>query len=94
MSRAEEPAASVHNRDWTTAQADDRPRVVGVVQAVNMSYEMTERLVTLAQRRRVSPNELIREIVEDYLDNDADDLITLRRSDLHRAIDIAVKNAT
>nr|BFE70306.1 hypothetical protein GCM10020092_036070 [Actinoplanes digitatis] len=65
-----------------------------MVQAVRMSYEMTERLFTLAQQRRISPNELIREIVADYLDSDADEMITIRRSDLRRAIDIAVKNAT
>ena len=56
--------------------------------------EIAERLFILAQQRRISPNELIREIVEDYLDGDADEMITVRRSDLHRAIDIAVKNVT
>ncbi|MEU7906920.1 CopG family transcriptional regulator [Actinoplanes sp. NPDC049118] len=94
MNGSDEHAASMNNRDWTTAQPDNRQRAVGVVQAVRMSYEMTERLFVLAQQRRISPNELIREIVEDYLTGDADEMITIRRSDLHRAIDIAVKNAT
>ena len=94
MSRFDDAAASVNDRDWTTAQRDNRPRGGGVVHAVSMSYEMTERLVTLAQRRGISPNDQIREIVEDYLDDGDDDLISIRRSDLHRAIDVAVKNAT
>ncbi|MET8152021.1 CopG family transcriptional regulator [Actinoplanes sp. NPDC049668] len=94
MNGSDEHAASMDDRDWTTAQPDNRARGVGVVQAVRMSYEMTERLFTLAQQRRISPNELIREIVADYLDSVADEMITIRRSDLHRAIDIAVKNAT
>ncbi|MFI5492405.1 CopG family transcriptional regulator [Actinoplanes sp. NPDC051859] len=94
MSRFEDAAASLNDRDWSTAHRDNRPRPGGVVHAVSMSYETTERLVTLAQSRGISPNEVIRELVEDYLDNDADELITIRRADLHRAIDIAVKNNT
>ena len=94
MSRFDDAAASVNDRDWNSAQHDNRPRAGGVVHAVTMSYEMTEQLVTLAQRRGVSPNDQIREIVEDYLDDGADEVVTIRRSDLHRAIDLAVKNAT
>ncbi|OJF12950.1 hypothetical protein [Couchioplanes caeruleus] len=94
MSRFEDAAASLNDRDWSTAHRDNGHRPAAVVHAVSMSYEITERLVTLAQSRGISPNEVIREVVEDYLDNDADELITIRRADLHRAIDIAVKNAT
>ncbi|WP_018789627.1 hypothetical protein [Salinispora arenicola] len=61
-----------------------------------MSYHLTERLFAEAQRRDVTPSELIREYVEAGLntaESGNQEIVTIRVADLHRAIDTAVKRA-
>ncbi|NIL59924.1 hypothetical protein HCB18_26130 [Salinispora arenicola] len=83
--------------DWSSAQIDTaRPHGVSIVHSTRMSYHLTERLFAEAQRRDVTPSELIREYVEAGLntaESGNQEIVTIRVADLHRAIDTAVKRA-
>ena len=88
MSKFDDAAAALDSKDWSTAKVDDRPRKATVVQSVRMPRELVERLLAEAHRRNVTPSELIRDLVEAGLSKvDDDTTITVRLSDLHRAID-------
>jgi predicted DNA-binding protein len=96
MSKFDGADRALESRDWSGAQVDDRPRTASVVHSTRMSQELTERLFVEAQRRAITPSELIREFLEAGLDAaaDADDVtVTVRLADLHRAIDTAVRRA-
>jgi hypothetical protein len=96
MSRFDEAAAALDSRDWSGAVVEDRPRPVSLVQSVRMSRELTERLFMEAQRRGITPSELIREYVQAGLDAAAageDTTVTIRLAALHHAIDVAVRRA-
>lgn len=97
MSRFDEANAALDSRDWSGAEIDtERPRGASVVHSTRMSRHLTERLFTEAERRGVTPSELIREYVEAGLNAATgieNETVTIRLADLHRAIDSAVKRA-
>ncbi|WP_047892779.1 hypothetical protein [Micromonospora sp. RV43] len=97
MSTFDEANAALESRDWSNAQIDTaRPRGVSIVHSTRMSHHLTERLFAEAERRGVTPSELIREYVEAGLNATEDgneETVTIRLADLHRAIDTAVKRA-
>jgi predicted DNA-binding protein len=92
MSKFDEANAALQDRDWSGAQVDDRPRTVTVVQSVRMPRELTERLLAEAQRRGVTPSEVIRDLVEAGL-NAVDESVTVRLADVRRVIDALAKKA-
>jgi hypothetical protein len=88
---------SLASRDWSGAEVvADRPRGTSVVHSTRMSHDLTSRLFTEAERRGITPSELIREYVVaglDAADVAGDAVVTVRLADLHRAIDTAVRRA-
>ena len=92
MSKFDEATAALDDGDWSAAQVDDQPRKVTVVQSVRMSRELTERLVAEAQRRGVTPSEVIRDLVEAGL-NAVDEWVTVRLADVRRVIDALASEA-
>ncbi|SBT69306.1 hypothetical protein GA0070622_6431 [Micromonospora sediminicola] len=70
MSRLDDAQAALNNRDWSTAEIDTTPprNDATVGHTVSMSLQLTERLFAEAQRRGITPPDLIREYVEHGLD--------------------------
>jgi predicted DNA-binding protein len=96
VSRFDEANAALEDRDWSAGEVGDRPRAASVVHSTRMSRELTERLFAEAERRGITPSELIREYVEAGLDAAADAgqaTVTIRVADLHRALDTAIHRA-
>ena len=92
MSKFDESAAALENRDWSGAQVEDRPRGVSVVQSVRFSRELTERLMAEAARRGCTPSEVIRDLVEAGL-SAIDESATVRLADVRRAIEALAQRA-
>jgi predicted DNA-binding protein len=92
MTKFDESAAALENRDWSGAQVEDRPRSPSVVQSVRFSRELTERLMAEAGRRGCTPSEVIRDLVEAGLSN-VDESATLRLADVRRAIEALAQRA-
>jgi predicted DNA-binding protein len=86
MSKVDEANAELESRDWSGAQIVEKPRAVSVVQSVRMPRELNERLLAEAQRRGVTPSEVIRDLVEAGL-TAADQSATVRLADVRRVID-------
>ncbi|MGH3661047.1 MAG: hypothetical protein ACRDTQ_04215 [Micromonosporaceae bacterium] len=87
MSRSDDASAALEDRDWSSATVDHKPRGATVVQSVRMSRDLLDRLYGEADSRGVTPSELIRDLVEVGLSElDEDTTITMRLSDLRRAI--------
>ena len=62
------------------------PRKVSLVQSVRMNPDLTMRLLKEAERRGVTPSQLIRELVEAGLD-ETEQSAMVNVVDVHRAID-------
>lgn len=92
MNKFDEATAALESRDWSSAQVDDRPRSVSIVQSVRFPRELTERLFAEAQRRAVTPSEVIRDLVEKGL-SQVDDSAVVRLADVRRVIDTLDKLA-
>lgn len=92
MSKFDEASAGLEDRDWSSAQIDDRPRNVSVVQSVRFPRELTERLLAEATRRGCTPSEVIRDLVEAGLST-AEESPTVRLADVRRAIDALARHA-
>ncbi len=92
MSRDDEALAGLEDRDWSEAQVDDRPRTASVVQSVRFSRELTERLLAEAQRRGVTPSEVVREFVEAGLSS-VEESATVRLADVQRALNALARRA-
>jgi phosphoserine aminotransferase len=86
MSKFDDANAALQNRDWSGAQVGDKPRTATVVQSVRMPRELNERLLAEAQRRGVTPSEVIRDLVEGGL-TAADESATVRLADVRRVIE-------
>lgn len=84
--------AALNRRDWTGARVEDRPRPASVVHSVRMSRDLTERLFAEAERRGVTPSEVIRDLVEAGL-TAADESATVRLADVHRVINALASRA-
>jgi predicted DNA-binding protein len=92
VSKFDESAAALEDRDWSGAQVDDRPRSASVVQSVRFSRELTERLMAEAARRGCTPSEVIRDLVEAGLSS-IDESATVRLADVRRAIEALAQRA-
>jgi predicted DNA-binding protein len=92
MNKFEESADALESRDWSSAYLDDRPRTATIVQSVRMPRELTERLFAEAQRRGVTPSEVIRDLVEAGL-SAAEESATVRLADVHRVINSLARHA-
>ncbi len=62
MSTFDQATAALDCRDWSGAEIMERPATV--VQSVRMSRELTEKLFAEAHRRNLTPDELIRDLVD------------------------------
>ena len=94
MSKFDDAAAALDNRDWSDATVDDKQRSVSVVQSVRMPRDLVEKLYTEAERRGVTPSQLIRDLVEAGLSTPAEDTtVTVCAADLHRAIDHVLRKS-
>jgi predicted DNA-binding protein len=92
MSRHDDAAQALESRDWSGAQVEERPRTGSVVQSVRFSRDLTERLMTEAERRGTTPSEVIRDLVEAGLAA-AEQSATVRLVDVQRAINALVHRA-
>jgi predicted DNA-binding protein len=92
MSKFDEASAALEERDWSGARVDERPRTVTVVQSVRMPRELTERVFAEAQRRGVTPSEVIRDFVEGGLAA-VDESATVRLADVRRVIEALANKA-
>src|SRR2546430_17703495 len=86
MSKFDESATGLEDRDWSSAQVDERPRSASVVQSVRFSRDLTERLMAEAARRGCTPSEVIPDLVEAGL-SAIDESPTVRLADVRRAIE-------
>jgi hypothetical protein len=78
VSKYDEAAAALEDRDWSGAElVDDKPRKVSFVHSVRLSAKLTDRLFAEAQRRGITPSEVLRELVEAGLDA-ADESATVK----------------
>jgi predicted DNA-binding protein len=92
MSKFDESATGLEDRDWSSAQVDERPRSASVVQSVRFSRNLTERLMAEAARRGCTPSEVIRDLVEAGL-SAIDESATVRLADVRRAIEALAQRA-
>ena len=92
MSRFDHATAALNDRDWSSAEVIESPRPPTVVQSVRMSRELTERLFVEAQRRGVTPSEVIRDLVEAGL-SQVDESATVRLADVRRVIESLANRA-
>ncbi|GAB1646606.1 CopG family transcriptional regulator [Krasilnikovia sp. MM14-A1259] len=92
MSKHDDAIAALEDRDWSGAQVDNRPRAATVVQSVRFSRDLTERLLAEAERRGVTPSEVIRDLVEAGLTT-VDESATVRLADVHRVINTLAQRA-
>lgn len=93
MSR-EDALRALNESDWSSAEVEREPRAVSIVHSVRLPAELSGRVEAEAQRRRVTPSAVIRELIEVGLAAVGDDTtVTVRVSDLHRAIDRMVQRA-
>jgi predicted DNA-binding protein len=92
VNKFDDATATLQDRDWSSAQVHDRPRNATIVQSVRMPRELTERLLAEAQRRGVTPSEVIRDLVEAGL-NAVDESVTVRLADVRRVIDALASEA-
>jgi hypothetical protein len=86
MSKFDDANAELESRDWSGAQIVEKPRTASVVQSVRMPRDLNERLLAEAQRRGVTPSEVIRDLVEAGL-TAADQSATVRLADVRRVIE-------
>ena len=86
MSKFDDASAALNDRDWSSAEVIESPRTPTVVQSVRMSRELTERVFMEAQRRGVTPSDVIRDLVEAGL-SQVDESATVRLADVRRVIE-------
>lgn len=90
MTKFDKANVALEDRDWSDATVETEPRRAGVVHSVRMSRDLTERLFVEAQRRGVTPSEVIRDLVDAGL-MASERSATVRLADVHRAIDSLTK---
>ena len=93
MSR-EDAERALASTDWTQATVEREPRPSSVVHSVRFPAELSRKLEAEAGRQGVTPSVLIRDLVAAaLLAAEQDETVTVRVSDLHRAIDLALHRA-
>lgn len=92
MTKREEAMRALESRDWTGAEIDDGKRSVSIVYSVRVDQELAEWIASEADRRSVSPSLVIRDaLVEAKTAEASDETVTLKLSDLHRAVNRLVQ---
>jgi predicted DNA-binding protein len=93
MSKFDEAAATLTGPiDFAGAYVDDRPREVMMVQSVRLPRDLTERLFAEAERRGVTPSEVIRDLIDTGLST-AEESATVRLADVRRMLDALARRA-
>ncbi|BCJ34536.1 hypothetical protein Athai_20390 [Actinocatenispora thailandica] len=89
MSAARDDAMkALESDDWSGAQVERAPRRASTVFSVRLPAELADWLAGEADHRHVTPSAVLRELVATAARAaSADSTVTLRLSDLHRAID-------
>jgi predicted DNA-binding protein len=92
MNKPDEAEAALQTRIGPDdkLEVDDRPRKVTLVQSVRMSQDLTMRVLNEAERRGITPSQLIRELVEAGL-NTNDKAAAVNVADVHRVIDSLIR---
>jgi hypothetical protein len=92
MTSREEALRALESRDWTGAVVDDAKRQVSTVFSVRVDQELSEWIAAESERRGVSPSLIIRDaLTEAKAAEVADQMVTLKLSDLHRAVNRLVQ---
>jgi predicted DNA-binding protein len=87
-------AAIAEPLDFTGAVVETEPSRAKVVHSVRLDPELSQRLEAEAVRRGKTPSAVLRELVETGLtETERDATVTIRLSDLHRAIDSVAQRA-
>jgi hypothetical protein len=83
---------ALESRDWSGAEVSSGHKSVSVVYSVRVDSELAEWIAAEADRRGVTPSLIIRDALADTKAAQvADDTVTVRLSDLHRAVNRIVK---
>jgi hypothetical protein len=92
MTSREEALRALESRDWTGAVVDDAKRQISTVFSVRVDQELSEWIAAESERRGVSPSLVIRDaLTEAKAAEVADQTVTLKLSDLHRAVNRLVQ---
>jgi hypothetical protein len=92
MTSREEALQALESRDLSGAEIDDTSRKVSMVYSVRVDRELAEWIADEAHRRSVSPSLVIRDaLVEAKTAEASDETVTLKLSDLHRAVNRLVQ---
>ncbi|QGN45966.1 hypothetical protein GKC29_03270 [Micromonospora sp. WMMC415] len=90
MNRDEAIQAAQEPIDWSGAEVETTPRKVTMVYSTRLPDDLSRWLVEEASRRGTNPSVILRELVAEGKRAAAEDrMITVRLSDLHRAINHA-----
>lgn len=94
MTSRDEAMQALGSPDWTGGQVEDAPRGASMVFSVRVPGELADWIASEADRRQVSPSVVIRDAVAaSRRAGSAEETVTVRLSDLHRAIDQAAHHA-
>jgi hypothetical protein len=92
MTKREEALQALESRDWTGAYVDDTKRQISIVHSVRVDQELSEWIAAESERRGVSPSLIIRDaLTEAKAAQASDETVTLKLSDLHRAVNRLVQ---
>ncbi|MDA1361944.1 ribbon-helix-helix domain-containing protein [Glycomyces luteolus] len=92
MTKREEALRALESRDWTGAVVDDAKRQTSIVYSVRVDQELSEWIAAESERRGVSPSLIIRDaLTEAKAAQASDETVTLKLSDLHRAVNRLVQ---
>lgn len=87
-SRREEAARSLESRDWSGGEVVTEPAQTTIVVSARVTADLAAWVGEEAQRRGVLPSVVVREALTSARAASAGDrTVTVRMSDLHRAID-------
>jgi predicted transcriptional regulator len=91
MTKREEAMRALESRDWSGAEVDEG-RKTSTVYSVRVDRELAEWIASEADRRNVSPSLVIRDALLEAKTAAANDqTVTLKLSDLHRAVNRLVQ---
>jgi hypothetical protein len=92
MTSREEALRALESRDLTGAYIDDVKRSISIVYSVRVDQELSEWIAAESDRRGVSPSLIIRDaLTEARTAAASDETVTLKLSDLHRAVNRLVQ---
>ncbi|CAM3198519.1 ribbon-helix-helix protein, CopG family [Stackebrandtia soli] len=92
MTTRDQARRALESRDWGTATVDTRKRPATSVYSVRVDSELADWIAAEADRRGVKPSAIIRDAITQARTTTTEDhTVTVRLSDLHRAINTIVK---